>query len=270
MTPSRHSSGSIGRAIATGLSSLGATLILPVRNIKRGEELRDHVIKSTGNGAVHLYDLDDISSADSVRALASAVKRDFPTVDVLINNAAYVADKLEINARGVEAQFATNVLGYYLMMDGFHSLLKGSTYPARIVNVASNYAGGLQLWDINFTDPRYTYSPNLSYQRTKQADRMLSAAGAEVYDKDGIAVNACHPGVVTSTLLNDLGMDTGFDSPAKGAATPIFLASDPSLQGVSGKYFVDMKETKDKFSMDKEQNKAVWEACEKLGRGSKL
>ncbi len=61
------------------------------------------------------------------------------------------------------------------------------------------------------------YYPNAAYQQTKQANRMMTSAAASLAEYDGIKVNACHPGVVTSTLLNNLGMSEGRDSPEEGA-----------------------------------------------------
>jgi NAD(P)-dependent dehydrogenase (short-subunit alcohol dehydrogenase family) len=104
---------------------------------------------------------------------------------------------------------------------------------ARIVNVASNYAGDFDIGDLQFT--RRRYESNSAYRQSKQADRMLTwAAACSLYKDSRVLVNACHPGVVTSQLLQSLGMSSGFDSAQKGAATPLYLALSPEVK-VSGR-----------------------------------
>jgi len=113
--------------------------------------------------------------------------------------------------------------------------LKDALSPGgRIVNVASNYAGGLNLSDYDFV--RRQYDETSAYKASKQADRMLTAKAAEEFRALNITVNACHPGVVTSPLLKGLGMSSGFDSSAKAAETPVFLATSDSVSATTGTY----------------------------------
>ena len=109
-----------------------------------------------------------------------------------------------------------------LLQFGLSSLLRRSS-PARIVNVASNYAGDLDLNDLQFQTRKYDVTE--AYKQSKQADRMLSWAGAELLNNGGITVNACHPGVTTSTVLKGLGYEEGWDTPSASAKTAVFLAS---------------------------------------------
>jgi hypothetical protein len=100
----------------------------------------------------------------------------------------------------------------------------------------------------------------------QQSNRMMSKHASKLFAPDHISVNACHPGVVTSALLSGLGMAKGFDSADKGAATPIYLACHPAVQGVSGEYFVDNKVVPDKFSVDEKKNEMLWSLCEALAK----
>jgi NAD(P)-dependent dehydrogenase (short-subunit alcohol dehydrogenase family) len=77
-------------------------------------------------------------------------------------------------------------------------LLKASKC-GRIVNVASNYAGNVDLDDLFFEKRKYT--SNDAYMQSKACDRMLTKAAANAFQEDDIIVTACHPGVVTSALL---------------------------------------------------------------------
>ena len=142
----------------------------------------------------------------------------------------------EISKDGYEMQFQVNILSYYAMMEGFAPVLKANA-QSRVVNVASNYAGDLDLSDLFFS--RRRYDSNQAYRQAKQANRMLSWAAADLttgFKDSGVVVNACHPGVVTSKLLASLGMQKGFDQPSKGAETPLYLALSPEVEGVTGRY----------------------------------
>jgi len=141
--------------------------------------------------------------------------------------------------------------------------LKDALSPGgRIVNVASNYAGGLNLSDYDFV--RRQYDETSAYKASKQADRMLTAKAAEEFRALNITVNACHPGVVTSPLLKGLGMSSGFDSSAKAAETPVFLATSDSVSATTGTYFVDQRPTSCAFSQDRAGCNELWALCSRL------
>jgi len=88
--------------------------------------------------------------------------------------------------------------------------LKLGSGPSRIVNVASQYAGGLDLTDLHFQ--RRKYNANTAYKQSKQANRVFSHTAASKFESDGIIVHACHPGVVTSNVLSGLGFGKYDDS----------------------------------------------------------
>jgi retinol dehydrogenase-13 len=136
-------------------------------------------------------------------------------VHVLVNNAAVTPGRRQLTPEGIELQFATNVLGYFWMIEAFTEQLKQSS-PARIINVASYWAGGLDIHDLEFK--HRPYDNNAAYRQSKQADRMLTVAFARRLRPFGITVNACHPGDVNSTLSNNLGFG-GHESPDEGAST---------------------------------------------------
>ncbi len=143
-------------------------------------------------------------------------------------------------------QLATNVLGYVWMMRAFERALRASA-PTRIVNVASYWAGDLDLDDLQFK--HRPYNNDTAYRQSKQADRMLTVAFAKRWRPDRITVNACHPGDAHSTLSHSLGYG-GHESPEEAADTPIWLAADPSVAGVTGKYFAGRQQRTCEFAGD--------------------
>jgi NAD(P)-dependent dehydrogenase (short-subunit alcohol dehydrogenase family) len=144
------------------------------------------------------------------------------------------------------------------MMTAFTPHLS-SAAPARIVNVASYWAGGLDLEDLEFKKRRY--DNDAAYRQSKQADRMLTVAFAERLTGSGVTVNACHPGDVPSKLSGDLGFG-GHESPAEGAATPLMLAVDDVGGRVTGRYFAHQREERCRFSTDRKAIEALFEICE--------
>jgi NAD(P)-dependent dehydrogenase (short-subunit alcohol dehydrogenase family) len=129
---------------------------------------------------------------------------------------------------------------------------------SRIVNVASYWAGGLKMDDPEF-EVR-TYYNDTAYRQAKQANRMLSAALASILKKRGITVNACHPGDVNSKLSNAFGFG-GHETPAQGAATPLYLALDKELEGVTGSYFEHRQQVTCSFSKNQAENQRLLNLC---------
>ncbi len=144
------------------------------------------------------------------------------------------------------------------MTEAFQPILAASA-PARIVNVASYWAGDLDLADLDFK--KRPYRNGEAYRQSKQANRMLTVAFAERLQGLGITVNACHPGEVNSTLSNNLGFG-GHDSPDDGARTPVWLATDPVGGQVTGKYFADFRQVPCSFAGNRKAIEALYHACE--------
>lgn len=246
--------GAIGKAIARQLAETpNSEVVLVCRDDNKAERSVQEIIASTGNSNVR-FELADLGRHDEIRGLA---ERWTGPLHVLINNAACTPRNRRETPEGIEMQFATNVLGYFWLIDELTDVLKASA-PARIINVASYWAGGLDLNDLEFT--RRRYDNDRAYRQSKQADRMLSVAFSEKLEPYDIAVNACHPGDVNSTLSNNLGFG-GHETPDQGAATPVWLATEPVGQQCSGRYFEHRRESLCPFSRDQQAVKALFEAC---------
>ena len=236
--------GAIGKAIARQLANIQDSKVVLAVN---------EITSLTGNSEVS-YELADLSRYEQIHNLA---KRWQGPLHVLINNAACTPRSRQETPEGIEMQFATNVLGYYWLIDEFMEILKASA-PARVVNVASYWAGGLDLNDLEFT--RRSYDNDQAYRQSKQANRMLSSVFAEKLKPYQVAVNACHPGDVNSVLSNNLGFG-GHETPDQGAETPVWLATHPIGQEYTGRYFEHLRETNCLFARDKQMANALFESC---------
>ncbi len=245
--------GAIGRAIATGLAAQGYAVVVLSRDAGRGAATAEAIRRTTGNPQVQHGQV-DVSRRASVEALADSWRG---PVHVLINNAALTPRTRRETPEGIELQFATNVLGYLWMTLAFQPRLARAA-GARVVNVASYWAGGLDLSDLEFA--RRRYHNDAAYRQSKQADRMLTVALARRLEPLGITVNACHPGDVNSTLSNDLGFG-GHESPQEGARTPLWLATAEPGGRVTGRYFEHRRELPCPFAADTTAVEALYEAC---------
>jgi retinol dehydrogenase-13 len=248
--------GAIGKAIARQLAKLDdSEVVLVCRDQKKAENAVKHILDITGNSKVR-FELADVSRYQEIKDLAHRWKG---PLHVLINAAACTPRTRQETPEGIELQFATNVLGYYWLIDEFTEILKASK-PARVVNVASYWAGGLDISDLEFK--RRSYDNDKAYRQSKQANRMLSAAFAEKLKPFQITVNACHPGDVNSVLSNNLGFG-GHEAPDQGAETPVWLATRPIGQETTGRYFEQLTETNCPFARDKKAVNALYEACKR-------
>jgi len=246
--------GAIGQAIARQLAEkTGYEVVLACRNEAKARQAVSHIRQVTGNSRVR-YELVDVSSWSSIQALA---KRWQGGLHVLVNNAAVTPRSRQETPEGIELQFATNVLGYVWMIQAFRDHLKQSA-PARVVNVASYWAGGLELQDVEFK--RRRYNTGTAYRQSKQADRMVTVALAERLKPDQIAVNACHPGDVNSTLGNNLGF-RGHQTPDEGARTPVWLATAPMGQQQTGRYFEQLRAVRCAFGENRPAVEALYQIC---------
>ena len=249
--------GSIGKAISRQLAAKGYSVTICSRDEKKSQQAVKDIISTTGNESVD-YQLVDLSRLESIKELR---RRWSGPLDILINNAGTTPKEREETAEGIELQFATNVLGYFWMIQEFKDLLIESS-PSRIINVASYWAGGLDLNDLEFE--QRPYSNGAAYRQSKQADRMLTVAVADRLKQFNVTVNACHPGDVNSTLSNNLGFG-GHQTPDQGAETPVWLATSPAVKNVTGQYFERKKQVHCPYGDDKQKVESLYQICSQYG-----
>jgi retinol dehydrogenase-12 len=246
--------GAIGQAIARQLAGQGYEVVVLSRDARRGAATAAAIRRALGSPRVR-HEQVDVSRHTSVEALAGRWRG---PLHVLINSAAVTPRSRQETPEGIELQFATNVLGYLWMTQAFRPQLARAG-GARVVNVASYWAGGLDVNDLEFKHRRY--HNDAAYRQSKQADRMLNVAFAQRFEPHGITVNACHPGDVTSTLSNNLGFG-GHESPDEGARTPVWLATGEAGGRVTGRYFEHRRELSCPFGSDRAAVEALFQACQ--------
>ncbi|MBS3945798.1 MAG: SDR family oxidoreductase [Melioribacter sp.] len=260
----------IGKEVAKELAKSGAKLYLAGRSINSANDAREEIIRETNNENIFVREL-DLSSPESIRKFADSFNKEENKLDVLINNAGLWSDKKQISDFGAEMTFSVNVIGHQLLTKLLIDKLKNGA-PSRIINVASHFAGGLEIDDVNFVKRKY--SGTLAYKNTKQANRMLTREWAKHLENDNITVYSMTPGFIPST---DLFRDQNFIGKAllklfgliegrtiqQGADTIVWLASTETIPGSNGGFFKDRKEEKCKF-LNPSEEKKLWDKCEEF------
>ena len=240
--------GGIGKATALGLARLGARVGIVGRDATRAEAAAADIRSKSGNRAVDVFAA-DLSSQAEVRRFATAVLEAYPRLDVLVNNVGGFWEHRHVTADGLERTFAVNHLAPFLLTDLLLERLTASA-PARIVTVSS---GAQSLGRIDFDDLQgeRNYSGQRAYNQSKLANVLFTYELARRLEGTGVTANVLHPGVTRTNfsaedqprwmeILGPIGRPF-MKSPARGAATPIFMASSPEVEGVTGRYFVNRK-----------------------------
>jgi len=236
-------SAGIGLWCASVLAEQGHQLILVGRNPGKLATARTQV---QANATVEVETLTcDFMSLAAVRALADDVLARHDRLDVLINNAGTVLSRRTETIDGHEATFAVNHLAGYLLTERLKPLLVASA-PSRIVMTASigHYQGTMDFDDLGY---RQGYGIVKAYSRSKLANVLYMRDLSRELAGTGVTVNALHPGMVSSDIWNGapwfarpilavvkrLNMIT----PEEGGQRLAYLATDPTLSNVTGKYF---------------------------------
>jgi retinol dehydrogenase 14 len=227
----------IGKETARELAERGAKVIVHARTAERGaatvRDLRE------ANPALDLeVAVADLGSLAAVRAMAADVAARFPRLDVLLNNAGILTPQRQVSADGFELTFAVNHLAHFLLTNLLRDALKAAA-PARIITVSSNVHRGATL---DFADLQMTrqWDGRAAYGQSKLANVLFAYHLADLVRAEGITSNTLHPGVIGTKLLRQ-GFGGGGASVVQGAATSVFLASDPAVGATTGEYFDNLR-----------------------------
>ena len=229
----------VGRVVAERLGSGGARVLVHGRDAARGEATVAD-IEAAGGKAEFLAA--DLASLAEVRRLADAVRAKTNRLDILINNAGIgtAGAERQVSADGYERRFAVNYLAGFLLTNELLSLLKAST-PARIVNVASAGQQAIDFDDVMLT---HGYSGVRAYCQSKLAQILFTIDLAEQLKGNGVTVNALHPAsYMDTTMVHQAGV-TPWNSVETGADAILNLATSPALEGLSGRYFDGLRESR--------------------------
>jgi NAD(P)-dependent dehydrogenase (short-subunit alcohol dehydrogenase family) len=226
----------IGKETARQLAQKGAVVLLHGRNATRGRQVRDELIRATGNEQIDYFNA-DFSALDEVRALAGEIRKRYRKLHVLINNAGIFESKRRLSKDGFELTFAVNHLAHFLLTCLLKELLWQGA-PARVINVSS-MAHSHEL-DFENLQGEKSYSGYTAYAYSKLCNILFTFKLAKLWKDKKITVNCLHPGVISTKLLH-AGWGMGGASPQQGARTSVYLASSPEVKDTTGTYFFDMQ-----------------------------
>ncbi|MEE6175595.1 SDR family NAD(P)-dependent oxidoreductase [Mycobacterium sp. 050134] len=236
----------IGYHTAAVLAFRGAHVVLAVRDLQKGNAALSRIVAASPRADVTLQRL-DLSSLDSVRSAAAALREAYPRIDLLINNAGVMWTPKSTTEDGFELQFGTNHLGHFALT----GLLLDHLLPVRGSRVVTVSSLGHRLRAaIHFDDlqSEHRYDRIAAYGQSKLANLLftyeLQRRLAACPDAKTIAV-AAHPGGSNTDLARNLpGIfqplkavlgPVLFQSPAMGALPTLRAATDPAVRG--GQYY---------------------------------
>jgi NAD(P)-dependent dehydrogenase (short-subunit alcohol dehydrogenase family) len=267
-------SSGIGLETAVALARAGARVAAVCRLPEKGARAVADIRRRSGSGDVILF-VADLSSQRAIRALAGQLADAFPHLHVLVNNAGLMLRERRRTEDGIETTFAVNHLAYFLLA----RLLEGALVagaPSRVVNVSSraHLSGTLRFDDLMGSQG---YDGWKAYAQSKLANVVFTYEHARRLAGTGVTANCLHPGVVGTNIGHDGPSRIRFGiklarpfltSPARGAATSIYLASSPDVEGVTGKYFVGRREERtSQESYDPAVAARLWRVSEELTEG---
>lgn len=262
----------IGLEVAVVLARHGAHTTIVGRNPQKTDAVLAQIRARSGSQAVDAL-LCDMSSQTAIRRMAAIFRNRHGRLDILVNNAGTVFARRTLTEDGVEATFAVNHLGYFLLTNLLLDLIVASA-PSRIVNVAStaHYGGTLDLQDPAF---EHGYTIMKAYARSKLANVLFTRELARRLADKAVTVNAVHPGTVATHIWDGaprwaqpalaLGKRLFMISPAEGARTITYLCMAPVGAQLSGCYFEKNRpHTPASAACDVGFAARLWEVSERL------
>ena len=261
----------IGLETAVSLAAQGARPILVGRDAQRLARAVE-LVKTRAGGSADAR-LCDLSSLKAVGQLADAIRRGYPRLDVLVNNAGGVHKRRTLTADGLEATFATNHLSHFLLTTRLLGLLKASA-PARVITVASigHRRGTLDFGDLGF---ERGYGIMRAYSRSKLANVLFANELSRRLAGTGVTSNSVHPGGVATNIWSGLPLWAqplfwlwlrwSLVSAQAGAEPVVRLATHADLDGVTGRYYeVQSDMAPSALAQDGALAARLWEESERL------
>jgi len=273
-------SAGLGRESARALAAAGAPVTLAGRNMTALQQAQQWVVEEVPDARTSLVEL-DLTSLASVRGAADVIAESAPRIDVLMNNAGVMFTPFSRTADSFEIQFGTNHLGHFELT----RLLRPQLAGARVVILSSD---GHHMSDIDLNDAnweRREYDKFAAYGASKTANVLHMVELNRRYADDGMQAVAVHPGVVGTSLARhmtreDFGALRGraadsrdrgavLDSiltPEQGAATQVWAATAPELDGAGSVYLSDcaIRDDVEAFATDPDRAARLWEISETL------
>jgi len=236
----------IGLPTTLALASAGAHVTVPARTL-------DKARAALGTATRVEIAVLDLMNPASIDAFADGWLRSNDRLDILVCNAAIMACPLERDARGFESQFATNHLGHFQLVCRLWPALVAAR-GARVVMLSSL---GHRITPVDFDDPNFErreYHKWQAYGQAKTANSLCAVNVDELGRAAGIRAYSVHPGGIMTDLQRSLsreeqvamgwitadgGLNPRFKTVEQGAATTVWAATSPRLDGLGGVYCED-------------------------------
>jgi NAD(P)-dependent dehydrogenase (short-subunit alcohol dehydrogenase family) len=239
----------LGLETVRALHSAGAKVIVPTRDYNKA------AIAVKGLDGVQIEEMDLLAPV-SINAFAEKFLASGRPLHILVNSAGIMAlPKLTRDKRGFEYHFATNHLGHFQLTKRLLPALRQAK-GARVVSVSAwaHRLSNVVFDDLNFEHREY--QPMLGYAQSKTAN-ILFAVGLDEREKaNGVRAFSLHPGSIAATNLGrnfspaELQAFGVIDESGKpildparqlktieqGAATQVWCATSPQLDGMGGLY----------------------------------
>jgi NAD(P)-dependent dehydrogenase (short-subunit alcohol dehydrogenase family) len=247
-------SSGLGAESARALAARGAEVVMTGRDVAKTEAVAAEIRARTGNPAVEVAAL-HLELPGSVRAFADEFLARHGALHILLANAGVMACPLARTAEGWELQLATNHIGHFLLAALLEPALRAGA-PARVVAVSS---AGHQFASVDLEDPHFARRPYdkwTAYGQSKTANIWFALELDRRLAGDGVRAFAIHPGMIATELGRHLTADdlaalrtraqqresagrTSWKGIPEGAATQLYAATAPELDGRGGLYLED-------------------------------
>ncbi len=239
----------LGLATAATLAARGAELTLVGRDSSKAKAVAKDLERRFGNKRIHV-EVAELSLLEQARALADRLLEKGKAIDVVVNNAGALINPREETAEGIEKSLALLLLSPYLLTERLHPMLRKAAAQhgvARVVNVLS---GGMYTQKIHVDDlqsRKGTYSGSVAYARAKRGLMILTEEWAHRWAREGIVVNAMHPGwadtpgIVVGLPEFHRVTKRVLRTAEEGADTIVWLAAATEAGQVSGEFWLDRR-----------------------------
>lgn len=252
----------IGKQTALELAQMGAQILVHGRDLEKTATTCEELKLQTDNDAIFGY-IADFADFNQVRKLVREITNRFNHLDVLVNNAGTYFNQRLLSAQGFELNLAIGHLAPFLLTNLLLELLKNSP-SGRIVTVSSS-AHGSAVVDFENLQGEKQFDGWQAYCLAKLGNLFMAFELANRLQDTQVTSNALHPGTIDTKLYRSTGFTYNSRSVVDGAATSVYLASDPEVQGINGQYFVKRKVvTPAAIAQDKDLRVSFWEHSEIL------
>ena len=239
----------LGRQAAEQFARLGAHVVISGRDATKARQIRNEIAVCSGSSDLSIS-CADMGELDQVEAMADRLLVAHERIDVLIHNAGALTGHRTVNAAGIEATVASQVLGPFLLTSRLLPVLTEGG-PGRVLTMSSGgmYAAGLTVGALQMTDAEYRGSEQ--YARAKRAQVTLNEMWAQRVDRTAVVFHALHPGwadtpgVEASLPQFRRLMKPLLRTASEGADTLVWLAADDGEPvRTSGDFWLDRRRRK--------------------------